>query len=89
LVEVLTDESAADFQVQELENLLGVIRSLDEGTFVDRTHFERLVAISWDRLKIGFDRRTMVRKKGLPVIGGHGVIYRSGRGRASAIHAVP
>ena len=62
----LTDESAVDVQVQELENLLGVIRRLDEGSFVDWTHFERLEVISWDRMKTGFDRWTMVRREGLP-----------------------
>ena len=46
LVEGLTDESAIDFQVQELENLLGVVGSLDEGSVVDWTHFERLEVVS-------------------------------------------
>lgn len=68
LVERLTDESAIDFQVQELENLLGVVRSLDEGSVVDWTHFERLKVVSWvrseHRSKTEFDRWTMVQKKG-------------------------
>jgi len=46
LVEGLTDESAIDFQVQELEDLLGVVGSLDEGGVVDWTHFERLKVVS-------------------------------------------
>jgi hypothetical protein len=52
-----------------LKNLLGVIRSLDEGSFVGWTHFERLKITSWDRLedrlKSEPDRWTMARRKGL------------------------
>jgi hypothetical protein len=65
LVEGHTDESAVDVQVQELENLLGVTRSLDERSFVDWTHFGRSVVISWDRLKTESDRWTMVRRESL------------------------
>ena len=38
----LTDENTVDIQAQELKNLLGVVRGLDKGSFVDRSHFERL-----------------------------------------------
>ena len=68
MVEGLTDESTVDVQVQEFEGLLGVVRSIDEGSFVDWTHFERAKAVSWDRLedrsKTEDDRWTM-RRKGL------------------------
>ena len=68
LVEGLTDESAIDFQVQELENLFGMVGSLDEGSVVDWTHSERLKVVSWvrseHRSKTEFDRWTMVQKKG-------------------------
>lgn len=40
LIKSLTDESAIDVQVQELENLFGVMRSVDEGSFVDWAHSE-------------------------------------------------
>ena len=64
-MEELTDESAVNVQIQELKNLLGVIRSLNEGSFVDWTHFERSRVVDFARLKTEFDRRTMVRRVGL------------------------
>ena len=36
-----TDETTVDTQVQELKNLLGVARSLDEGSLVEWWHWER------------------------------------------------
>ena len=38
----LTDENTVDVQAQELKNLLGVVRGLDKGSFVNRGHFKRL-----------------------------------------------
>jgi len=74
LVGELTDESAVDIQVQKLENFLGVIRNLDEGGFVDWTHFEQQEVISCycleDRLKTEFDRWAMVKRKGLSATAG-------------------
>ena len=85
--EGLTDESSVDVQIQELKNLLGMVRGLDEGSFVDKTHFERSRVVTRARLKTEFDRRTMVRRKGLSATSG--LYTKDGRSGTSAIHAVP
>jgi len=81
LVELgLTDESVIDFQVQELEDLLGVVGSLDERGVVDWTHFERLKVVSCQ----GPSVRNTVRRPNSTVgrrwcgrrVGDHEVIYR-------------
>ena len=69
MIEGFTYESTVDVQVQELENLPGVIRSIDERSFVDWTHFVRLRVESWELLEDLFMTKVVrwgvVRREGL------------------------
>lgn len=86
----LTDESAVDVQVQELENFFRVVGSGDERSFVDWTHFEKLEAVSYDLLEGAFGDRIQPvgddRKNRLSAA--MVVIYLDGNGGISGIHAV-